>query len=57
MDIFALLTLSPSGNLGFAIKNSPAIVGPKISEHLEVPLKHRPGPRPHSVFLGQIETR
>jgi len=34
----------------------PTLVGPKICEHLEVFLKHRPGPRPHSVFSRQLET-
>jgi len=33
----------------------PALVGPEISEQLEVFLKHCP--RPHSVFLRQLETR
>jgi hypothetical protein len=31
-------------------------VGSKICELLEVFLKHRPGPRPHSVFLRHLET-
>ena len=33
----------------------PALVGPEISEHLEVFLKHCLGP--HRVFLRQLETQ
>jgi hypothetical protein len=40
------------GNLRVSV---PAFVGPKLCEHLEVFLKHRPGPRPHSVFSKKLE--
>jgi len=33
----------------------PALVGPQLPKHLEVFLKHRPGPRPHSVFSKKLE--